>query len=134
MLFADLVEGTVREGVGVWLKMDGERYADERGPWTVLLFHPDLGTSGSLRSGDYHHFHQVIGFIQGHAGMVPGDWSWLGDHVDAGELPEIFERLGRAGLLVTLTYDGHWHLAVNGPDVGSFATLEDCLISADVLT
>ncbi|RAS68934.1 hypothetical protein C8D87_1021012 [Lentzea atacamensis] len=76
MLFAELVEGTVREGVGVWLKMDDERYADERGPWTVLV---------------------------------------------------------RTGLLVSLTYDGSWRLAVNGPDVGSFPTLDDCLISADAL-
>ncbi|GAA3633291.1 hypothetical protein GCM10022267_20070 [Lentzea roselyniae] len=37
MRFAELVEGTVREGVGVWLEMNGERYADERGPWTVLV-------------------------------------------------------------------------------------------------
>jgi hypothetical protein len=134
MLFADLVEGATREGLRVWLKMDGPRFADERPPWTVVLNHPDLGVSGSLRGGDYHHFHQVIGFIRGHAGMLPGDWSWLGDHVDPGELPEIFERLGRAGLLVILTYDGSWNLAVNGPNVGSFPTLEDCLISANALT
>jgi hypothetical protein len=132
MLFADLVEGAAREGLGVWLKMDGPRYADDRPPWTVVLGHPDLGETGTLRA-DLRHFHEVIGFIQGYAGTLPGDWSWLGDHVDPGELPEIFERLGRAGLLVILAYDGRWTLAVNGPDVGGFATLEDCLISANVL-
>ncbi|WP_030470738.1 hypothetical protein [Lentzea aerocolonigenes] len=54
------------------MRLDGPRCADDPPPWTVALRHPDLGETGALRAGT-RHFHEVIGFIRGRAGTLPGD-------------------------------------------------------------
>lgn len=62
---------------------------------------------------------------------LPGDWSWLGDHVEADDLREVFEALGRKGFVALLGYnDDVWSLYVIRSLDADVPTFDDCLLEA----
>ncbi|MFI1578064.1 hypothetical protein [Embleya sp. NPDC020630] len=69
-----------REGVTMLLKMDDERLADDAEPWTVVLSGPALGEQGFIRAEA-----TTLGACLDQAftrlRSRPGDWDWLGDHI-----------------------------------------------------
>lgn len=71
-----LMDKLGRSGVTVILKMDDERMAEGREPWTLVMSGPGLGEQGFIRA-ESSSLNDCLeqGFVRLRA--RPGDWEWL---------------------------------------------------------
>lgn len=71
-----LMDKLGRSGVTVILKMDDERMAEGREPWTLVMSGPGLGEQGFIRA-ESSTLNDCLeqGFTRLRA--RPGDWEWL---------------------------------------------------------
>ncbi|MFF4602579.1 hypothetical protein ACFY12_07465 [Streptomyces sp. NPDC001339] len=150
-----LMERLGDSGVTILLKVDHERTAERRKPWTIVMSGPSMG-EGEFLHTDCHTLDNCLEYGLGELRAGPGDWKWLDglNSVDVERLlllmgiqaiidiEQLMERLGDSGVTICLKIDHErtaercnpWAISMSGPGVGNnegiyaeFRTLADCL-------
>lgn len=108
----------------LFVKMDGERFAIDTAPWTAIVRNGE-----EFHRTDPHRFDEVLELVRRHAPELYEDLFLLAD-----DLAGTFEKIGRTGRVLILTHDDNgWSLNEHGTVLGTFPSLEECVIRASAL-